>query len=101
MNWDLEHCPGLLLANDNHSVAHMLAPHPNYIAPPLCRVQQQCKSEARLRANRMPGLILRDLSFSPSMNAVRFYAGRLYSLRWIIGAEIRGNRELKKRSQCL
>src|SRR5262249_47994625 len=101
MNWDLEHCPGLLLTNGNRAVAYMLAPHPNYIAPPLCRVQQQRKSEAGFRANRMPGLILSDLGFSPSMNAVRFYAGRLYSLRRIIGAEILGNRELKQRSQCL
>src|SRR5262249_49101634 len=101
MNGDLEHCPSLLLTNGNRALAYMLAAHPNHIASPLCRVQQQRKSEARLRADRMPRLILRNLCFGPGVNTVCLDAGRLDSLCRIICAEVLGDRKLKERPQRL
>ena len=94
MNRNLEHCPGLLLTDSKHPIPHMLPPHSDYIAAPLCGVEQQRKSKPRLGTNRVPRLVLCYLGLRPSVNAIRSNPRWLYALRRVIGAEALGNSEL-------
>ena len=51
-------------------LADVLPPHADHIAAPLCGVEQQCEREARLGADRMMCLELRDLVFRPRVESV-------------------------------
>ena len=70
MHRDRQRDAGLLLFHRQHAVADMLAAHAHHIAAPLRRVEQQCEREARLGADRMMRLELRDLVIGPSVESV-------------------------------
>jgi membrane fusion protein, heavy metal efflux system len=70
MHRDRQRDAGLLLFHREHAVADVLAAHLDDIAAPLRRVEQQRQREARLAADRMMCLELRDLVVSPGVESV-------------------------------
>ena len=58
-------------------LADVLPSHANDIRAPLKRVEQQCKRETRLTADRMIRLVLRDLVVGPAMETVAFDRAQL------------------------
>ena len=72
MHRDRQLDAGLLLLDRQHArpLADVLAPHADDIAAPLCGVEQQREREARLGADRMMRLELRDLVVGPSVESV-------------------------------
>src|SRR5262245_15475960 len=82
MHRDHERLVGLLLANAEHvphasrtqalvkAITEMLPSHAHDIGAPLRGVEQQREREARLRADRMISLKLRDLIFRPRVESV-------------------------------
>src|SRR5262249_20527134 len=68
-------------------VADVLAAHAHHIAAPLCGVEQQREREARLRADRMMRLELRDLIFRPRVESVAL-DGRELDVCRRVGAQV-------------
>src|SRR5262245_55572372 len=92
---------GLFLLYGEHALANVLAAHAQDIAAPLCGVEQQREREARLRADRMMRLKLRDLFLAPRVESVAFDRRELDVCRWIAAQVATGRleRKLAERAQ--
>src|SRR6476620_2817977 len=71
MQRDHKRLAGLFLLHRERTGADVLASDLDHIAPPLRGVQQQRKREARLRADWIMRLELRDLTIGPTVESVR------------------------------
>src|SRR5262249_11968890 len=72
MHRDRERLASLLLLHRKHAIANVLAAHLDDIAAPLAGVDQQRERKARLRADWMMRLKLRDLVLGPRMEPITF-----------------------------
>ena len=63
----------LFWRNSIGAVADVLRPHLDHVAAPLCGVEQEAEREPGLAADRVRGLVLRDLVVGP-----RVVSGRLH-----------------------
>src|SRR5262249_2022279 len=73
--------------------------HADHIGTPLSGVEQQREREARLYADRMAGLVLRDLVLGPRVESVALDRALLYVCRRV-GAQVAAlNCKLTERAQ--
>src|SRR6516165_8019552 len=99
MHLDRERLVGFLLLHMQPAVADMLPPHLDDIASALRGVEQERERKARLRADRMMRLELRDLVFVPRVESVALN-GALLDVGGRVRAHIAAfERELTKRAQ--
>src|SRR5262245_34939614 len=99
MHWNRQGRAGLLLFHHEHAVLDVLAAHAHDIAAPLRGVEQQRKREARLRADWIVCLELRDLGVGPTMESVALDRARLDVCRWIVAPVAALDCELTERAQ--
>jgi hypothetical protein len=79
MHRDRQRDAGLLLFHREHAVLDVLAAHADDIAAPLRGVEQQRQPKARLRADGMMRLELRNLVLGPVWNPSLLIARSLMS----------------------
>src|SRR6184192_659573 len=90
---------GLLLFHCERAVADVLAAHADHVGAPLRGVEQEREREARLRANGMMRLELRNLFFGPCVKSVAPDGCELDVCRWIVSPVTARARELAERAQ--
>src|SRR5262245_4762176 len=90
---------GLLLLHREHAALDMLPPHADYVGAPLCGVEQEREREARLRADGVMRLELRDLFLGPRVESIALDCARL-DVGGRVGAQVAAlDPELAERAQ--
>src|SRR5262245_6458484 len=90
---------GFLLFHCERAIADVLAAHADHVGAPLRGVEQEREREARLRADRMMRLELRDLFFGPCVKSVALDGCELDVCRWIVSPVAARARKLAERAQ--
>src|SRR5262245_44835016 len=91
---------GLLLLHHERAVADVLAAHAYHVGAPLRGIEQQREREARLRADGMIRLELRDLVFRPRVESVALDRALLDVCGRVRAQVAALERKLAERAQC-